>query len=71
MGRRGGVANGVDLVRCGGCEGFAGARVLAGEDAARVALTAGTYALRLRGPAEAATGVGVRIERAGPGATWP
>ena len=70
-GAAGGVANGVDLVRCGGCEGFAGARVLAGEDAARVALTAGTYALRLRGPAEAATGVGVRIERAGPGSTWP
>ncbi len=67
----GGVANGVDLVRCGGCEDFASAQVFAGEDAATLALTAGTYALRLRGPASAATGVGVRIERVGPPARWP
>lgn len=67
----GGVANAVDLVRCGGCEGFASAHAVAGGDSATVLLTAGTYALRLRGPASAATGVGVRVERVGPPATWP
>lgn len=66
----GGVSNIVELVRCGGCEGFASARVVAGT-AATVELTAGTYALRLRGPAGAATGIGVRIDRVGPAASWP
>lgn len=70
-GRASWVGNGVDLVRCGGCEGFAGAQVRAGQDAWRGSLTAGRYALRLRGPAEVATGVGVRIERVRSESTWP
>jgi hypothetical protein len=66
----GGVSNVVDLVRCGGCEGYASAQVIAGTSA-EVELTTGTYALRLRGPADEATGVGVRIDRVGPAASWP
>lgn len=69
-GEDGGVANVVDLIRCGGCDDFAWAQARAGAAPTTVALTAGTYALRFRGPASAATGVGVRVLRVGPAPGW-
>lgn len=56
-------ANAVTLLRCGGCEGHIAETIAAGEASERLSLTAGRYSLRFTGPAGAASGIGLRIER--------
>jgi hypothetical protein len=57
------IPNAITLRRCGGCEDFVEAHATAGEGVVTTKLKAGTYALRSRGPANATTGIGIRIER--------
>ncbi len=58
-----GRANSVELVSCGGCEGYVNVRVTAGPNAEVHALLAGRYVVRLIGPVHVASGVGLHIER--------
>ena len=53
----------VTLLRCGGCTGHVQATIAAGSRTQTLTLTAGLYSLRFTGPVEAATSVGLRLER--------
>jgi len=59
----GGRWNRAVLARCGGCEGYAELTISAEDEARRVALPAGRYAVQLLGPVRTATGVGLRLDR--------
>ena len=61
--RSGDSPNAVTLLRCGGCEGSVNVTITAGAASMTLPLTAGRYSLRYTGPAGAASGVGLRIER--------
>jgi hypothetical protein len=51
------------LARCGGCEGYAEQTLTAADGVVEAALPAGRYALQLLGPADSATGLGLRVDR--------
>jgi hypothetical protein len=62
--------NAVQLMRCGACEGYTEVDLIGASDRQVAELPAGRYSLRRTGPAQQASGIGVRIERVGP-ATSP
>jgi hypothetical protein len=51
------------LARCGGCDGYAEQTLTAADGTVEAALPAGRYSLQLLGPADSATGLGLRVDR--------